>query len=178
MGKVRLEKEAVLTKPITEEQLQQWRKIYEEHKNVLQPNRRTGAELLHYLRDRYVLTPIESAEALRCISDNVMHNEYHAEKLPAGALPHSVAFYLKNEGAGKRFYSTQNKDDVEVWGGDITRIFVGVDLASGFYLVEGSTLLWDELCAFQGLDERDLQNFAVVAMYVESVERIKLLKYI
>ena len=49
---------------------------------------------------------------------------------------------------------------------------MGVDLASGFYMVEGSTLLWDELRAFQGLDEKDLQNFVMVAQYLEVQERM------
>ena len=38
--------------------------------------------------------------------------------------------------------------------------------------VEGSTLLWDELRAFQGLDEKDLQNFVMVAQYLEAQERM------
>ena len=99
-------------------------------------------------------------------------NEYWAEKLPAGTAPSPRAFYLENEGAGRRFYLPANRDDPELWGGSVERIFVGVDLASGFYMVEGSTLLWDELRAFQGLDEKDLQNFVMVAQYLEVQERM------
>ena len=35
-------------------------------------------------------------------------------------------------------------------------ILLGIDMASGCYQVEGSALLWDELCAFQGLDKMDI----------------------
>lgn len=65
----------------------------------------------------------------------------------------------------------QNCDGADVWGEKITKIFVGLDLASGFYMVEGSTMLWDELCAFQGLDERDLENFVRVGQYVQCLKR-------
>ena len=39
-------------------------------------------------------------------------------------------------------------------------------------MVQGSTLLWDELCAFQGLDERDLQNYVITAQYIRALERV------
>ena len=61
-------------------------------------------------------------------------NEYWAEKLPAGTAPSPRAFYLENEGAGRRFYLPENRDDPELWGGSVERIFVGVDLASGLLL--------------------------------------------
>ena len=47
------------------------------------------------------------------------------------------------------------------------------DLTSyGSGTAEGSTLLWDELRAFQGLDEKDLQNSVMVAQYLEVQERM------
>ena len=66
----------------------------------------------------------------------------------------------------------ENQDSPNLWGGEITKIFVGIDLSSGFYQVEGSTLLWDELCAFQGLDCQDLKNYVVVAQYISALKRI------
>ena len=62
-------------------------------------------------------------------------------------------------------------DHPDLWGGEITKIFVGVDLCSGFYIVEGSTMLWDELRAFQGVDEKDLGNYVVVADYISALQR-------
>lgn len=53
----------------------------------------------------------------------------------------------------------------------MTRIFVGLDLASGYFQVEGSTMLWDELCCLQGLDEKDLQNAVIVAQYILALRR-------
>ena len=128
--------------------------------------------MLEYLQKHYPLTEIAGRKVRDVIASNVTMNDYWAEKLPAGMAPEPRAFYLENQGAGKKFYRPQNRDDPELWGGSIERIFVGVDLASGFYMVEGSTLLWDELRAFQGLDEKDLQNFVMVAQYLEVQERM------
>ena len=33
--------------------------------------------------------------------------------------------------------------------------------------------LWDELCAFQGLDEADLQNSYCVAQYISLLEKVQ-----
>ena len=32
-------------------------------------------------------------------------------------------------------------------------------------------MLWDELCAFQGVDEKDLENYVVVADYIRALKR-------
>lgn len=161
----------MIVKATTQEQLEQWKAVWEEYKDRLKPNRKTGGEVLAYLRSRYSLTEVGDQAALQAISENVTENQYLREKLPKGRQPDPRAFYLENCGEGEKFYSPENRDDPEVWGGTITRIFIGVDLSSGFYMVEGSTMLWDELCAFQGVDERDLENFVIVAEYVNALRR-------
>ena len=57
-------------------------------------------------------------------------------------------------------------------GGDSYTCAVGIDTVTGFFTVEGSTLLWDELCAARGLDEKDVQNAVSVAQYVAARERL------
>ena len=156
----------------TKEELAQWKAAWEQFKDFLCPNRKSGAELLAYLQNRYELTEIFDARVLADISQNVTQNAYWAEKLPAGADPLPRAFYLENVGNGERFYQPENKDSADLWGGDITKIYLGVNISSGFYQVEGSTLLWDELCAFQGLDEKDLQNYVRVAQYLAAQKRV------
>ncbi|HHX87473.1 MAG TPA: hypothetical protein GX693_04745 [Firmicutes bacterium] len=56
------------------------------------------------------------------------------------------------------------------------KIFIGVDLSSGFYCIEGSSMLWDELCAFQGLDSKDIENYYCVAQYISCLKRINRLE--
>ena len=162
----------MITQKPTKEMIARWKALWQENKDRLSPDRKSGAQVLEYLQKRYPLTEISAPKARDAIAYNVTMNEHWAEKLPAGATPEPRAFYLENKGAGKRFYLPENRDDPELWGGSVERIFVGVDLASGFYMVEGSTLLWDELCAFQGLDEKDLQNCVMVAQYIEAQRRL------
>ena len=50
-------------------------------------------------------------------------------------------------------------------------IFVGIELLSGFFCVEGSSLLWDELYVRRGLDRQDLQSPYCVAEYLACLQR-------
>ena len=66
-----------------------------------------------------------------------------------------------------------------------TDIFIGVELETGYFLVEGverstgefcaekTERLYDELVAFRGLDEKDLGNFYLVAEYVGATKMRK-----
>ena len=161
----------MITQGPTPGMLAEWKKISEQYKGLLRPNRKSGADLLGYLQSSYPLTEITDKGALAVISENVSQNAFWAEKLPAGQLPLPKAFYLEDIGNGHKFYLPENKDRPDLWGGEITKIFVGVDLCSGFYMVEGSTMLWDELRAFQGVDEEDLENYVVVADYIGALGR-------
>lgn len=161
----------MITRKPTKKVLEEWNLIWKRYKDVLKPNRKSGAEVLSYLQSHYILTEIDDENALSCISESVKENEYLAEKLPEGASTIPRAFYLENAGNGRKFYLPENKDDTDVWGDIISKIFVGVELSSGSYQVEGSTMLWDELCAFQGIDEKDLKNYVVVADYINSLKR-------
>ena len=161
----------MITQKPTPKILTEWKNIFEQYRDLLQPNRKSGTDLLHYLQSNYSCTEITDKELLSVISENVSRNAFWAEKLPAGQLPLPKAFYLENIGNGHKFYLSENKDPSDLWGGEITKIFVGVDLSSGFYMVEGSIMLWDELCAFQGVDEKDLENYVVVADYIRALQR-------
>ena len=161
----------MITQKPTPEIRTEWKNIFEQYKNVLRPNRKSGADLLDYLQSNYSMTEITEEEVLAVISENVCRNTFFAEKLPTVQQPLAKAFYLENIGNGHKFYLSEHKDPSYLWGDEITRIFVGVDLSSGFYMVEGSTMLWEELCAFQGIDEKDLENDVVVADYIRALQR-------
>lgn len=134
--------------------------------------------MLNYLQSKYTLTEIFDKDALDAITFNVTMNAHDAEKLPEGSVPAPRAFYVENTENDNPLYAPQNKDSLDLWGGDITRIFVGIEIESGIYMVEGSTMLWDELCAFQGLDEKDLKNYVCVASYINSLKRFGVLETI
>lgn len=159
----------MIVKKPSSEQRQAWHALWKQYKDLIRPNRKTGPELLNYLQQNYTLTEIFDDDVVDVIVYNVMMNQTRAAKLPVGAVPVPRAFYLENTGQGEKFYRSESKDDADIWGNDITRIFVGIDLSSGFYMVEGSTMLWDELCCFQGVDEEDLKNEIIVAQYVNAL---------
>ena len=165
----------LLAQEPTEEMLKSWQALAAQYKNKLRVNRKSGAELLAYLQNKYVLTEIFDKNAADAVTNNVTMNAFFAEKLPDGATPLPKTFYLENAGNGHILFKDENKDPPDVWGGNITKIFVGVDVVTGFYMVEGSAMLWDELNALRGLDEKDLQNWACVAQYIISLKRFNLL---
>ena len=98
----------MITQKVTPKMLAEWKKIYEQYKNILVPNRKSGAELLHYLQSNYSLTEITDEKALRVISENVCMNQFYAEKLPDGQQPIPKAFYLEDIGNGHKFYTPEN----------------------------------------------------------------------
>lgn len=161
----------MIIKEPTTEMLAEWKSIWSQYHGTLRPNRKSGTELLQYLQDKYVLTEICDKNASDAVVSNITMNAPNAEKLPEGAVPAPRTFFLENTGNGERFYQDENKDPADVWGGSITKIFVGIDTVTGFFMVEGSTMLWDELCAFRGLDQKDLQNYVCVAEYIASLQR-------
>lgn len=160
----------MLTVEATPEMLSEWRAVWRKYHDRLTPNRKSGAELVRYLSERYTLNETRDASALDAIRQNVLLNMPFAEKLPQGAEPSPVAYFVENKGAGAALYVSRPKLYADM------PVFVGVDLASGMYQVEGSELLWDELCAYQGLDARDIENCFCVAQYIYALRRLDRLK--
>ena len=80
---------------------------------------------------------------------------------------------MENEGNGCALYAAAEKE-AALWQERRERIFVGLDTVTGFFMVEGSSLLWDELYAFRGLDAQDLENYVCVAEYIACMQRFSL----
>lgn len=164
----------MITQEITKEKLEQDKIIWKKYKDSLKPNRKSGVEILEYLKNKYVLVELDDNEYIKIVEDNIMMNECYAEKLPDNIKPIVKAFCLENIENGKELYKHENRD-LEVWKNDDTKIFIGIDIVSGFYMVEGSSMLFDELCAYQGLDEMDLNNYVCTAQYIRCLKRFNLL---
>lgn len=139
----------MIDKMPTQQQLDEWKATWLQYKDRLRPNRKSGVELIEYLNDNYEPTEIYDARARETVRRNVTMNAPYAEKLPHGKAPHPRAFMVRREGR---------------------EVFVGIDMETGYYLVEGDTALWDALCAYQGLDEMDLQNYVCVAQYLQCLK--------
>ena len=159
----------LMTEP-TPEMYEEWKRVWSKYKNILKPNRKTGKEIVEYLCSKYSLTELHEEKADNVVVENVLNNEPYAEKLPQGQKPSPRAFIVDNTGQGEELYKNQD----EIFNG--CDIFVGVDLSSGLYCIEGSSLLWDEVNAYQGLDEIDIQNPYCVAQYISCLKRFGMLE--
>lgn len=166
----------MLTQEPTKEMLEEWKSVWTQYNGNLKPNRKSGKELLDYLQKKYVLTEMHEKEAADAVIINVTMNEPYAEKLSGSMTPLPKTFFLENAGNGEILYKREKRDPADVWGEEIARIFVGIDMVTGFFMVEGSTMLWDEIYAFRGLDEKDLQNYVCVAQYISCLQRFNLLQ--
>ncbi len=134
----------MITSEPTNEMLLQWKAIYEQYKNELTPNRISGEELLFYLQSNYNLVEIFDENALNVVTGNILLNDIYKERLPYNVMPNPRCFYIDS-------------------------FFVGIDLVTGFFTVEGSASLFDELTAVRGIDEKDLENFVITAQYVQAI---------
>ncbi|WP_424359383.1 hypothetical protein [Methanocella sp. MCL-LM] len=154
---------------VTPDMIEQWKFISEEFRHRLKPNRKSASDIIAYLTSKYPARKVTDEKMNRVVISNVLANKCFAEKLPAGAHPAALCYSIDNAGAGRFLYERQD----ELFRGQT--IFVGVELVTGFFLVEGCSELWDELFAFRGLDEEDLTNFYLVAEYVTCLRKFNLL---
>lgn len=150
----------MLTHAPTRGQIESWKHTFETYAPKLNPNRRSGEEVQSYLLKKYSVRKLDDAACRTLVVSSVLENAPLAEKLPAGVSPCPYCCIVRREGAGQSLYERQ---DSCFQGIDI---FVGIDLVTGYFTVEGSSLLWDELFFFRGLDETDLKNYYLVAEYV------------
>jgi hypothetical protein len=159
----------MLTRKVTPELVTKWKETAKTFRPLLQPNKKTGPEILAYLTGKYPVRELTTDTLRDVVEDNILSNECHARKMPAGTNPEVQGFVIENTGTGKHLYENQD----EMFRG---RAIIGaVELHSAYFMVEGSSLLWDELNAFRGLDKEDLENFYMVAEYVECLRRFDLL---
>lgn len=159
----------MLTRKVSPEMIREWKETSETYRPLLCPNKKTGPEIVEYLTGNYPVRELPPDSLSEVISDNVLLNECYARKMPAGRTPEATGFLIENIGAGKPLYENQD----EFFRG--RPIIAGVELHSAYFMVEGSSRLWDELFAFRGLDEEDLASYYLVAEYVACLRRFDLL---
>ena len=157
----------MLTTIATPAMVAAWRQTWLKHKGSLSPNRKKAAEIEAYLKAKYPLTTLTDPVALAVVTENVLSNECFAEKLSQGQKPQPVAFTVQNNGSARALYRGQD----DIFKG--LTIMVGLDMATGYFVVEGSSHLWDELFYFRGLDSQDIENSFLVAQYIECREKFE-----
>ena len=123
------------TTPVTKADIARWKQIYAEYQSQLKPNRISGAMLYAYLDSRYPLRPLDDSRAEYTVTQNILQNECFACQLPEGTAPEPVCCVIEPVGSGSALYSAQDA----VFAG--SEIIVGIDLVTGYFLVEGSSAL-------------------------------------
>lgn len=141
----------MITSEMTIEKVEEYRKLYQKHRNDLKPNRKSGQEVERYLVDTYNAVRIEHSGFKKVVEDNILTNDFKREKLLRGARPNVKVYAL---------------DDV----------LVGIDTVSGEFHVECNDInkmaeIYDNLFVFRGLDEADLNNFVLVGEYIKCSEK-------
>jgi hypothetical protein len=159
----------MLMQEATPEMVETWKSIFAEYKTRLCPNRKKASDIIEYLEGKYQLGESVDEQWKQVVIDNVLLSDFYLSKLPAGRTVTPRVFYVKNTGNGKSLYRQQD----DIFSG--REIIIGIDMETGFFHVEGSSLLWDELFAFRGLDEDDLNNYYLVAEYISCLKRFDML---
>ncbi len=123
------------------------KELHENHKDDLQPNRKTGTEVDSYFKQKYPYQIYESVEFRKIVESNIMENAYSRKKLKNGMSPDIRCYRV----------------------GDV---FVGIDIVSGEFHIECEDIgkavpIYDDLFVYRGLDEDDLTNFFLVAEYIK-----------
>jgi len=162
----------MLTHEPSAEEIATWKQVFAQYRPRLKPNRKSGEEVHTYLRSHYSLRMLQDSRADQVVIQNILLNEPLARELPPGAAPSPVCCIVEPVGAGEALYQEQDACFQGI------EIFVGIDLTTGYFVVEGSSRLWDELYAFRGLNEHDLDNYYSVAEYIACLERFDLLDQI
>ncbi len=160
----------MLMQEATPEMIAGWKAVFNEYSQRLHPNRKGAGDVIEYLEGKYQLAELADEEWKLVVAGNVMLNEFNANKLPAGKTVAPRVFRVLNSGQAQLLY--RHQDDV-FKGQDI---ILGIDMETGFFHVEGSSLLWDELFAFRGMDKDDLTNYYLVAEYIACLKKFDMLE--
>lgn len=162
----------MLTHEPSAEEIATWKQVFAQYRARLKPNRKNGEEVFAFLRSHYSLRMLQDSDADQVVIQNILRNESLARELPPDTAPKPVCSIVESVGAGEALYREQDACFQGI------EIFVGIDRVTGYFVVEGSNRLWDELYAFRGLNENDLKNYYSVAEYVACLKRFDLLDQI
>lgn len=137
----------MLTECPTPAMLAEWKQLFAAHRKELTANRRSGAEVDAYFRAQYPHTVLDDAAFASGIAECVLANAHSREKLPEGAEP-DIRCYRTGE------------------------VLVSIDLVTGEFFTECEDIaqaaaIHDDLFVYRGLDEQDLDNYYLVAAYIQ-----------
>jgi hypothetical protein len=81
----------LMQKPIPE-MIEIWKEVWNGFKDKLRSNRKTGKEVVAYLKNKYFLEELHDDNAKQVVINNVLYNKPYADRLPVGVEPLVVTF--------------------------------------------------------------------------------------
>lgn len=130
----------------TLEQVEIWKKVFEDRAKFLKPNRISGIDLDSYFINKYNVKIIEDDKFLEVVRFNLF--EIFPNYKDKFKKEPNIRTYITDDG-----------------------VYVGIDKISGFFCVESkfielSEAIYDDLFLKRGLDDEDLKNYFLVYQYV------------
>ncbi|OQC16642.1 MAG: hypothetical protein BWX72_00548 [Firmicutes bacterium ADurb.Bin080] len=128
---------------VSKEKIEEWKRIYEQEKDFLIPNRISGKELNQIFKNKYKVTRC----SLDKFEDVVMKNakDYGEEN------PDVIAYIVE--------------EDVMV-GIDIKSGYFQVESNN----LKNMESIWDDLFLIRGLSKNDIENYVIAAQYLELIK--------
>jgi hypothetical protein len=153
----------------TPQMVEDWKTTFAKYRSRLKPNKKTATQIIEYLQAKYPLIQNKQEKAIKFVLHNIIANKPFADKIPPGKRLKPLIFSIPNEQRSETLYQKQE----EVFKN--STIIIGLELETSCVFIEGSGELADEVAAFQGLDEEDLENFYLVANYIRCLNKYDLL---
>lgn len=169
------------------ELFEHWERLREKYLPFLNTHKKTGVELLTYLKSKYPLKPECSDRAIEVGRFNAMEYLRNLELLNEFPSLDIMVFKVLDRKNGAALYRTQQEDyqkhtdwwrfilktDDPYFEDDLfpLPIYIFLEKNSGFAYVEGSPRLGDEIELFLGHNEKELENSFLAAYYIELLKR-------
>lgn len=173
---------------IDEEKLREVEDLFVKYSSILKPNRKSVAEIVEYIKAKYPVEEDSSFKAKRIVEINVLNN--FSKDKEAKEIPLKITVLnIKNEDTAKVLYDFQEQEYLEFiykmkhvsanfegYPFKSSPIRIGAEENSDYMFIEGSRLLADEITIFRGLDEEELRDKYLVANYVKTLKKYKVIE--
>ena len=141
--------------------INEWKNVFNMYKDKVIPNRISPDLLVEYLMNKYPLIKQNNENYKQIVIQNEKATSLYSKNKQEGIVPNIVIFELQNNGIGKDIYLKQDEVFRNI------KIIIGINLATGYFTVEGSSYIWDEILAYRGLDKDEINNYYMVAEYIK-----------
>ena len=171
---------------INDDIINQWKKTYEEYRQLLKPNRKSIDEILEYIKLKYPVEEDTSAKARKVVEKNVLYNNYSKRLSENDTMLSIVVLRVKNEDNAVQLYENQVSEHIEFmdkmkktikdfkpYSFEPIPIVIGAERKSGYIFVEGSQGLSEEITMIQGLDSDELKNYYLLANYINVLKKYR-----